>query len=66
MEQLEPLKYLRLSAFFPAADPQEETGEKRGSVVLSRENNITTILRGIATLTLGNAHKEESDTSLKD
>jgi hypothetical protein len=66
MAQLEPLRHLCLSAFFPAIDPKDETGEKRGCVVLCRENDITTILRGIETLTFGNAYKEEPYTSQRD
>jgi hypothetical protein len=48
---LEPLKDLRLSAFFPAAEPKNETGAKRGWVVLCREDSTTQILRGISDLT---------------
>ena len=48
---LEPLKYLRSFAFFPALGPQEETGAKRGWVVLCREDTITQMLSGISSLT---------------
>jgi hypothetical protein len=48
---LEQLKYLRLSAFFPSLDPKQETGAKRGWVVLCREQNVEKILSSISTLT---------------
>jgi hypothetical protein len=47
---LEPLKYLRLFAFFLVLRPQEETGAKRGWVVLCREDAINQILSGIRNL----------------
>ena len=48
---LEPLNYLRLFAFFPVVGPEEETGAKRGWVVLCREDAINQILSGIRNLT---------------
>jgi hypothetical protein len=51
LQLLEPLKYLNLTPFFPALDPEQETGAKRGWVVLCREDTITQILSGISNLT---------------
>ena len=51
MECLEPLKDLNLTPFFPALDPKQETGARRGWVVLSREDAVTEILSGLSTLT---------------
>jgi hypothetical protein len=48
---LEPVNYLRLFAFFPVLGPEEETGAKRGWVVLCREDAINKILSGIRNLT---------------
>jgi hypothetical protein len=51
LECLEPLKDLNLTPFFPALDPEQETGARRGWVVLCRENTITQILSRISNLT---------------
>ncbi len=51
VECLEPLHHLRLSALFPLPGPQEETGAKRGWVVLCREHNIKQTLSAIKNLT---------------
>jgi hypothetical protein len=50
LECLAPLKHLKLSAFFPAVDVSKETGEKRGWVVLCREENIVKIVQGVPNL----------------
>jgi hypothetical protein len=47
VECLQPLKHLNLSAFFPAVDVDQETGAKRGWVVLCKEDNVRQILSGI-------------------
>jgi len=51
LQLLEPLKYLNLTPFFPVLDPKQETGAKRGWVVLCREDTITQILSGMRNLT---------------
>jgi hypothetical protein len=51
LRRLEPLQHLNLTPFFPALGPEQETGAKRGWVVLCREDTITQMLSGISTLT---------------
>jgi hypothetical protein len=41
---------LKLSAFFPAAPSQAETGSKRGCVVLTRTSDLTAKLRAMTTV----------------
>ena len=48
---LEPLKHLELSFFFPTLDPKNETGAKRGCVVLCRDEALKNALSQIDTLT---------------
>ena len=48
---LEPLKHLELSFFFPTLDPKNETGAKRGCVVLCRDEALKNALSEIDTLT---------------
>jgi hypothetical protein len=50
MSYLEPIQYLQIHAFFPAVDAKQETGKKRGCVVLCREANVADELRRIDTL----------------
>lgn len=50
MECLSPLAHLKLAAFFPAADAKDETGAKRGCVVLCQDATLTTSLRQMNTL----------------
>ena len=47
---LEPLKNLELSFFFPALGPENETGAKRGCVVISRDERCIALLNGTTTL----------------
>jgi hypothetical protein len=48
---LKPLKHLNLIPFFPALDAQQETGVRRGWVVLCREDTITQKLSSLGGLT---------------
>jgi hypothetical protein len=50
MSYLAPLAHLHLRAFFPAVGPSQETGAKKGCVVLCREGHIVETLGGIASL----------------
>jgi len=50
LECLEHLSHLKLTPFFPTLDPKEETGAKRGWVVLCREEAMTKILGSISNL----------------
>lgn len=45
LEYLAPLSHLKLVAFFPSADPLEESGARRGCVVLCNESEICDTLR---------------------
>lgn len=47
---LEQVEHLNLSAFFPAIPASEETGKKRGCVVLSREECVTKRLSDLHSL----------------
>lgn len=51
MSYLEPIQYLQLHAFFPAAEAKQETGAKRGCVVLCRDEALKNTLSEIDTLT---------------
>jgi hypothetical protein len=51
MSYLEPIQYLQLHAFFPVAEAKQETGAKRGSVVLCRDEALKDALSEIDTLT---------------
>lgn len=55
LECLEELKHLNLKAYFPTLDPKEETGAKRGWVVLCREDSLAKILGSMKNLRLANA-----------
>jgi hypothetical protein len=48
---LAPLGHLKLSAFFPRADVSEETGARRGCVVLCDDPEIERLLSSISSLT---------------
>ena len=50
MSYLKPLQHLHLSAFFPAIDAAQETGKKRGCVVLCKDEAVKSILEGIESL----------------
>jgi len=50
MEYLERLKHFNLTALFPAADANLETGLKRGCVVLAREKDAVEALKSVETL----------------
>jgi hypothetical protein len=50
MSYLEPIQHLQLHAFFPAAEAKEETGMKRGCVVLCRDEALNNALCEIDTL----------------
>ena len=55
LEYLEPLiKKLNLGVFFPAIRAEQETGEKRGCVVMAQAPDILKILKGNNTLTFYN------------
>jgi hypothetical protein len=47
LECLHRLKHLDLYAFFPAIDANQDTGAKRGWVVICRNQGIRQILQGI-------------------
>jgi len=51
MSYLEPIQYLQLYAFFPAVDTKQETGKKRGCIVLCRDEALKNALSEIDTLT---------------
>ena len=51
MSYLEPIQDLQLHAFFPAAEVNQETGAKRGCVVLCRDEALKNALSEINTLT---------------
>ena len=51
MACLEPLKHLELSFLFPAFGPEQETGAKRGWVLLCQDAKLTKILERINGLT---------------
>jgi len=51
MSYLEPLQHLHLSAFFPATEAEQETGAKRGCVVLCKDEVVKNILNDIESLT---------------
>jgi len=55
LECLEPLKHLNLTPFFPALDAKEETGARRGWVILCHEEKLRKFFSGMGTLTLGTA-----------
>jgi hypothetical protein len=57
MNYLQPLQHLNLSPFFPSADLGEETGRKRGCVVLCQAPEVIRLVRGIASLTGGKDHR---------
>jgi hypothetical protein len=44
LEYLEPLRRLRFAAFFPRSRAADETGARRGCVVLARDGEASTIL----------------------
>jgi hypothetical protein len=50
LDCFEPLQHFGLRAFFPVADATNETGAKRGWVVVCRDRNIVQTLNGIAGL----------------
>ncbi|HEX2984137.1 MAG TPA: hypothetical protein VHO28_11400 [Ignavibacteriales bacterium] len=52
LEYLAPIKHLNFSAFFPAGSSVQETGYKRGSVVLAKDNDMITKLTECKTLKL--------------
>ena len=47
---LQPLAKLKLHAYFPSVGPDDETGAKRGSVVLCREDRVAALLDGVGSL----------------
>lgn len=51
MSYLEPIQHLHLHAFFPAAEAKQETGAKRGCVVICRDEALKNALSEIETLT---------------
>jgi hypothetical protein len=51
MSYLEPIQHLRIHAFFPAAEAKQETGAKRGCVVLCRDEALKNALSEIEMLT---------------
>lgn len=51
LDYLRPLAHLHLTAFFPAAGSEQETGMQRGCVVLCQEPQIVSALSQIETLT---------------
>ena len=53
LEYLRPLKPLGLTAFFPAVGPEQESGGKRGCIVLSRDQAVTDTLARIPSLRSG-------------
>ncbi len=52
LDYLRPLERLGLSAYFPAASPGQETGAKRGCVVLCNDTAVAVALDEIETLRL--------------
>ena len=50
MNYLKPLQHFQLSAYFPAAEAEQETGAKRGCVVLCKDEVAKNILNGIESL----------------
>jgi hypothetical protein len=63
LECLESLNHLRLWAFFPALNPEHETGAKRGWVVLCREANLAKTLSGMGDLTTALSSSAPKDVS---
>lgn len=53
---LEPLAHLNLQVYFPAAPAEEETGARRGSVVLCNDSQVARVLDSFSTL---RAHAQE-------
>jgi hypothetical protein len=53
LDYLKSLRHLHLATFFPAAGPEQETGGKRGCIVLARDENIVKALQGTSVLTPG-------------
>ncbi len=50
LEYLSPLRHLGLKCFFPVADPKDETGKRRGSVVLTTNEHFSRKLQAFLTL----------------
>jgi hypothetical protein len=50
LEYLRPVEHLNLRLFFPTADFDEETGWRRGCVVLCQDEAVARILESVATL----------------
>ena len=50
LEYLEPLSEMELQAYFPSVDANEETGSKRGCVVLCQDKKIKDILDNIESI----------------
>jgi hypothetical protein len=53
LARFEPLKHLNLNFFFPVLDVEQETGAKRGWVVVCREPEVAGILGNMQTLKAG-------------
>ncbi len=51
LSYLRPLEHLDYSVFYPAADASEETGKRRGCVVLCRGPDVEQSIKTIDTLT---------------
>jgi hypothetical protein len=50
LARFEPIKNLNLNSFFPTLDVKEETGARRGWVVLCREKEVASILENMPAL----------------
>lgn len=50
LEYLSPLSNLGLQLFFPTVDPKNETGKKRGCVVLTLNKEYSEKLQSLSTL----------------
>jgi hypothetical protein len=53
LDYLKAVEHLHLSTFFPAAGPEQETGGKRGCIVLAQDEKIIKTLQGISVLAPG-------------
>ena len=50
LDYLAPLAHFNIQAYFPAVPAEEETGARRGSVVLCNDPEVTRVLDSISTL----------------
>jgi hypothetical protein len=53
LDYLKAVEHLHLSTFFPAAGPEQETGGKRGCIVLAQDEKVIKTLQGISVLAPG-------------